>query len=344
MRTGVVAALVIGAPVLLIGARLLTQQWALQGPAGGSATIEGDRVQVGSRVGGRLLELMVEEGQEVQQGQLLARLDCAEPEAVLAEARARLLAASAQSRAAFAQAQAAGVGTSSAWVASVAAEAQADALAAQRDAAARQASRVAAQGEGTSQALLDQSTASASALEHQSAAAVAQARAARLQVGLAKGQAAASAESAQAAADQVQAVEAAVRRAEISVDECQVKAPRAGVVEILPFTEGELVPPGVPVAALVDLHQVEATFYLPNAELGAVKVGQEAVLVADAWPDQEFRGKVARVASEAAFTPRNVQTRTDRDRLVYAVEIELDNPERKLRPGMPAQITMVESQ
>lgn len=342
MRTGVVAAVVIGAPVLLIGARLVTQQWALLGPPGGSATIEGEQVSVASRASGRLLELLVEEGQTVEKGAVLAKIDCADAEAALAEARARLLAAAAQSRAAFAQAQAAGVQTSSAWVVSKAAEAQADALAAQRDAAARQAERVQKLDEGTTAALLDQSAASADALQHQSAAAIAQAQAARLQVGLAKGQAAAAAEAAQAAADQVQAIEAAVKRAELLAGECVVVAPRSGVVEALPFDVGEIVPPGMTVASIVDLSVVEATFYLPNAELGAVTVGQQATAIADAWPDKTFTGKVVRVSSEAAFTPRNVQTRTDRDRLVYAVTIRIENTDGALRPGMPAQISLVE--
>jgi HlyD family secretion protein len=114
------------------------------------------------------------------------------------------------------------------------------------------------------------------------------------------------------------------------------------VVETLPFEVGELVGPGMPVASVVDMDEVHATFYLPNAELGDVVVGQVATLVADAWPDRSFEGKVVRVGPEAAFTPRNVQTRTDRDRLVYPVEVRVPNPEHTLRPGMPVQITLVE--
>ena len=62
---------------------------------------------------------------------------------------------------------------------------------------------------------------------------------------------------------------------------------------------------------------------------------------ADTYADSSFEGKVLRVGTEAEFTPRNVQTRQDRDRLVYAVEVTIPNPERLLRPGMPVEITVV---
>lgn len=344
MRTQVVAGVGIGLPVLLIAARLITQQLALSGPPSGSAIVEGDKVLVAPKIGARLVALHVEEGDSVQAGALLAELDCAEPQAMLSEARARFEAASAQARAALAQAEAAGVQTSSARVASEAASAQAAAVAAQRDAASRQAGRVTALDDGASAALIDQSAASADALTHQSEAALAQARAAALQVGMAKGNAAAAIANAQAAAESVRAAEAALSRAELAVAECKITAPRDGVVETLSFEVGELVAPGMPVASIVDLNEVHATFYLPNAELGDAQVGQAAHLEADAWPGRTFDGKVVRVGPEAAFTPRNVQTRTDRDRLVYPVEIVAQNPEHELRPGMPVQVTLVEAE
>ena len=91
---------------------------------------------------------------------------------------------------------------------------------------------------------------------------------------------------------------------------------------------------------MVDLAEVRATFYLPNAELAEARTDRSAELVADAWPGQRFTGRVITVANEAEFTPRNIQTRTDRDRLVYAIEIAVPNPEGRLRPGMPVQVTL----
>jgi HlyD family secretion protein len=64
------------------------------------------------------------------------------------------------------------------------------------------------------------------------------------------------------------------------------------------------------------------------------------VVVADAFPGEEFGGTVKTVALEAEFTPRNIQTRSDRDRLVYSVEVAVENRDAKLRAGMPVQVTL----
>jgi HlyD family secretion protein len=90
----------------------------------------------------------------------------------------------------------------------------------------------------------------------------------------------------------------------------------------------------------VDLAEVKATFYLPNAEIGAARPGGKATVVADAFPDRKFEGTIASVSARAEFTPRNIQTRSDRDRLVYPVEVRVANPEGLLRPGMPVQVTL----
>jgi HlyD family secretion protein len=86
---------------------------------------------------------------------------------------------------------------------------------------------------------------------------------------------------------------------------------------------------------------VKATFYLPNAEVSAVKPGARAQVVADAWPGRVFEGTVRTVSLEAEFTPRNIQTRTDRDRLVYPIEVRVANPDGRLRAGMPVQVSLV---
>ena len=71
-----------------------------------------------------------------------------------------------------------------------------------------------------------------------------------------------------------------------------------------------------------------------------MKPGAPAVVVADAWPGERFEGTVRTVSLEAEFTPRNIQTRTDRDRLVYPVEVTVRNRDGKLRAGMPVQVTL----
>ncbi len=73
---------------------------------------------------------------------------------------------------------------------------------------------------------------------------------------------------------------------------------------------------------------------------GAVKPGARAIVAADAFPREAFEGTVRTVAFEAEFTPRNIQTRTDRDRLVYPIEVVVRNRDGKLRAGMPVQVTL----
>jgi HlyD family secretion protein len=145
---------------------------------------------------------------------------------------------------------------------------------------------------------------------------------------------------AEAARAQVRATAAAVERARLLVGECVLRAPRDAVVSVLPHEEGELTSPGAILVRLVDLSALTATFYLPNAEVGAVKPGARAIVVADAWPGEQFEGTVKTVAVEAEFTPRNIQTRSDRDRLVYPVEVSVQNRDGKLLAGMPVQVTL----
>jgi HlyD family secretion protein len=324
----------------LISVRLVVQARALGAPSGGSGEIEGTRVDLSSRVGARILEQPVREGDRVKKGDLLVRLDCADPLAALAEAEARLAAARSQAVAAGAQIQASRRGAVAAGAAESAAKAQAMALEAQRDAAERQARRLSGLTADVPASSIDQTQASAVGLGHQTLAARAQAAASAEQVRSAEVGVRAASAQAEAALAQVRAAEAAVSRAGILAQECEVRAPRDAEVATLPHEAGELVPPGAILVRLVDLTEVKATFYLPNAEIGAVKPGARATVVADAWPGSSFEGTVRTVAVQAEFTPRNIQTRTDRDRLVYPVEVTVTNRDGKLRDGMPVQVTI----
>ena len=324
----------------LIALRLWRQAQALAGPAGGSGEIEGTNVDLSSRVGARIVALPVREGQRVAKGDLLVRLDCADPEAQLAEAEARLAAARAQAVAAGAQIHASTSSRVAAGATQEAARAQASALEAQRDAAERQAKRLAGLTADVPESSIDQTRASATGLARQTEAAKAQASASGEQVRAAEVGVRAATAQADAATAQVRAAEATVVRVRILTGECEVRAPRDAEVATLPHELGELVSPGAVLARLVDLSEVKATFYLPNAEVGAVKPGAPAIVVADAWPDERFEGSVRTVALEAEFTPRNIQTRSDRDRLVYPVEVTVKNRDGKLRAGMPVQVTL----
>jgi HlyD family secretion protein len=335
----VLTLLVVGLSALLV-ARLRSQAAVARAPAGGSGEIEATQVDLSARISARVERLHAREGEEVKRGQLLVELDCADPRAALEEAEARLAAAAAQAGTARASLDAARRSRASATVQGEAARAQARALAAERDAAMRQAARTDALADELSAAAVDQARSGASAAERRTDAAEAQARAA----GEGTRVAAASQRVAEAqvvAADAaVKAAEAAVARARLLAGECRVVAPIDAIVETLPHEQGELVSAGGTLVTLLDLSEVKAIFYLPNADVGAARPGTEAEVVADAFPGERFRGRISTVSAHAEFTPRNVQTRADRDRLVYPVEVVLENPDRRLRDGMPVQVSL----
>jgi HlyD family secretion protein len=335
----VLAVLVVGLSALL-ALRLRAQGAAARAPAGGSGEIEATEVHLSARITARIERVHVREGDEVKRGQPLVDLDCADPRAALAEAEARLAVARAQASTARAGIEAAHRSRAAATVQGDAARAQARALAAERDAAERQAARTDALADDLSAAARDQARAGADAAARRTDAAEAQARASGEAARAAAAAERVAAAQAAGADASVVAAAAAVDRARLLADECRVVAPLDAVVETLPHEPGELVSAGATLVELLDLSEVRAIFYLPNADVGAARPGARAEVVADAFPGERFEGRVVTVSAHAEFTPRNVQTRADRDRLVYPVEVVLANPDRRLRDGMPVQISL----
>lgn len=131
--------------------------------------------------------------------------------------------------------------------------------------------------------------------------------------------------------------------AELNLDRTRISLPRAGWVDRILVEPGELVQPGQPVARIVDRTTLTLTVYIPQGDLSSVATGDRAEVIVDAWPDERFAGRITRIGEEAEFTPGNVQTREDRARLVFAVEVELPNEELRLRPGMGAEAEFPDS-
>ena len=117
-------------------------------------------------------------------------------------------------------------------------------------------------------------------------------------------------------------------------------APISGRVLQRTIEAGEVAMPGTPLLRLADLNTLRLVVYVSEPQLGRIFVGQRADVQVDAFPNRVFEGRVVRIADEAEFTPKNVQTKEDRVNLVYAVEIRLPNPEGLLKPGMPADVTL----
>ncbi|MCA9617507.1 MAG: HlyD family efflux transporter periplasmic adaptor subunit [Myxococcales bacterium] len=338
-RVVVIAVVLAVVMAALIARKIQAQNEALEGPSSGSAVVETEGVDLAAKLSARVIEVL-DEGTTVSAGDVVVTLDCAEPEAVRDEAKARLVTARANADSARLSAKAAMQQTSAAHASIQAAQAQAGAVAVQQEVAEREAKRLASMGEHATVSRRDQARAAADGLQQQARGARATERVRRSQAVVANAQAKSASSQADAAGSTVVAIEALLRRAEVTVDECRIVTPRAGVIERAYFEVGELATPGVVVARVVDPSFVRATFYIPNTEVDAAKVGASVTVVADALDEQNFDGVVRRVGLEPEFTPRNVQTRTDRDRLVFPVEVRIPNEQRRLRAGMPVTVTL----
>jgi HlyD family secretion protein len=341
MKRVLVAILVISAALIgLIAWRLRAQQRAESAPPSGSGVVEAEGVDVSSRLSARVARVLVAEGQAVAQGAVLIELECDEPRARLLEATARLESAKAQVLATEAQASAA-KGQSAAAFASVGAlDAQMGALATQQQLANRDAERLEGMGEQAALASRDRARATATNLAEQQKAAQASQSAGRRQAMASTAQASAARLQVEVARANVSALAQLVEAAQIAVNECSIRAPRAGVLERIYYDPGELVLVGAQLARLVDPELVSVTFYLANADVDTARVGMKAEVVADAYPERRFVGSIYRIGLSAEFTPRNIQTRSDRDRLVYPVEVRVQNREHLLRTGMQAVVTL----
>lgn len=341
-RIIVVFVVLIAAFSILLGIKVLEMSREESKPAGGSAVIEGVEADVTARIAARIESIAVEEGDRVKEGEILVKLDCAEQDALLLAARARLAAAEHQAAAARAQVEAA-LGSANAAAAGIgAAGAQRQALRSNQEVTERQVKRIdRLRGEGgATESDLDRASAQADQLAKQVLALESEISAARGQARAARAAAEAARAQAEAAVNAISAAEADVLRAQALADECTIEAPISGYVQTRAFESNEVALPGTKVLTLVRIDRVEATFYVPNRELARVKTGEKVTAIADAYPDRMFDGTIERVSAQAEFTPRNVQTRDDRDRLVYAVTAVFENPDESLRPGMPIEVSV----
>ena len=313
---------------------------ASESELGGSGTVEGTVLDLRSTVSGRILERPVKEGESVEPGRVLMRIDCRRLEAEQVRLTAQIQGAAADLEAAKARAKAAATRTTAGRLRAKAQQSELSALGAQSKVAARDAKRLDKLGKYAPQAELDRTQTQAARLRDQVEAARRQSRAAVADVRASENDVRAVEAQTEAGAFRIDALRAQLRRVELDLQECVVRAPRRGFVEEVFFEVGETALAGTPLVRLIDLDEVWVTFYLANAHLGRLAQYRTATVRADAWPNQTFTGTVSTVASAAEFTPRNIQTRDDRTRLVYPVKVRLTNRGHRLRLGMPVEVTL----
>jgi HlyD family secretion protein len=114
-------------------------------------------------------------------------------------------------------------------------------------------------------------------------------------------------------------------------------APVPGVVVVRQAELGEVVSPGTPVVTIADIDHLWLRGYLNETDLGRVRWGQPATVRTDTYPDKTYHGRVSFISPQAEFTPKSVETHKERVTLVYRIKIDLDNPNHELKPGMPAE-------
>jgi HlyD family secretion protein len=282
------------------------------GIAAGNGRIEAVEIDVAAKTAGRVRDVLVNEGDFVEAGQEVARMDTAVLEAQLREAEAQL------------QRARIGIETAQSQVVQREAEGKAvEALIAQRkaelDAAQRRLARseeLAPQG-GVPVSKLDDDRAAFQAATAAVSAAQAQAAAAQAALGRARSDVIA----ADAAVD---AVAATIQRIQADLDDSVLKAPRDGRVQYRVAQPGEVLSPGGVVLNMVDLSDVYMTFFLPTEQAGRVALGTEARLVLDAAPQYVIPARVSFVADVAQFTPRTVETAEERQKLMFRIKVRID--------------------
>jgi len=288
-----------------------------------SGTVEATESDLGFVTGGRIAQVQVREGDRVAAGSVLARLDAEELEARQAQAAAQVAAARARLDELERGAR-------------PAERAQARAT----EEAARERLEDAARSLERTRVLYDGGAVAREVLDRAETAhrvAAAQHTQALEQLRLVLEGAAAEQLAAQRAV--VRQAEAAHEQVRVAVDRTRLVAPSPGIVTVRHRQAGESVSPGAPVVTLMDPDDRWVRIYVPGDEVGRVALGQAARISSDSHPDSIFTGRVTYIASEAEFTPRNVQTSEERVKLVYAVKVAIDGDRGlALKPGMPADI------
>jgi HlyD family secretion protein len=319
IRRQLVTTAALTAFVLLAGCR------GGNGPLAASGTVEATEAELGFQSPGRIETIRVHEGDLVHAGDTLAQLDRSELFARRAQAVAQISAA----RAALAELQA-GSRSEERVQAQQALQAATDRLAdAQRD---LDRTRRLFEAGALSQEAYDKARLQLDVLAAQKSQAEQQLQ--MVQTGPRP-------ERIDAQRALVAQAEGALAQLDATLANAVIRAPFDGVVTVKGREMGETVPAGAPVVTIMDLSDRWVRIYIPEDRIGAVRLGQNAEITADTYPGKRYAGQVSFVASQAEFTPRNVQTREERVKLVYAVKVKItQDPTLDLKPGVPADVTL----
>jgi membrane fusion protein YbhG len=284
-----------------------------------SGHVEATDVRLSTKVPGRLLSFTLQEGDRIASGEEIARMDTVDIALALDAARADRSQADAELRLREAGTRPEEIAEAEALVS----RSEADLLGARRDLDRMQG--LLDEGSGTTKARDDAATRKEVA---QSLLDAARERLRRLRAGFRR-------EEIDAARARLAAADARIAQLEQQMKDSVVVSPVSGVVTEKLVEPGELLTIGATLAVVTDLADAWLTLYLSEPDLARVRIGQEVEVVTD--DGQQRKGTISYVASEAEFTPKNVQTRDERVKLVFRVKVRLDNRDGLFKPGMPAE-------
>lgn len=304
-----------------------------EGPPRASGYIEATEVRVGALVGGRVLDVPVDEGDRVAVGEVLARFDTADIEIALRRAQAERDQAVAQLRLLEAGARAEDVQQARAQADS----ARADLAAAESElrSAAADLERFEALLESNSGSRKQRDDAATRRAVAEARVTAAQARVRAADEAVAKLRAGARPQEIAAARARVAAVDAQIAEIEKALADSVLNSPVAGTVTLKTARAGELVARGSPIVTVTDLDRPWANVYVAEPLVPNLRLGQKVTIVTDAG--QRLEGEITFISPQAEFTPRNVQTAEERSKLVYRIKVTVDNREGILKAGMPVE-------
>jgi len=311
-----------------------------------SGRIEGREVTLAAKeIQGRIKSLWVDEGYSVKKGQLLAELESDQLEAQLASAQAYVANLDAQIRQAEVDVSYTTKNTTAGLAAAEAAVSSAKAHLTHSQAVVADTSVEYQRARGLYDGgVISKSALDAATMNYQTSQADVEASEKDLS------QAEANLTVAQAAKDTVdlkiqalralrqsrRAAAAQLAVAQANLAERSISAPTDGTILARPVEVGDVVVPGSPIFVMVDMSRLYVKVYIPEPDIPKIKLGDEAEVNVDAFPGRKFAARVTKVYEQAEFTPKNVETKEERVKLVFGVELTFVNPEGLLKPGMPA--------
>jgi HlyD family secretion protein len=285
--------------------------------------VEATDVHMTAKVGGRLLEAPFTEGDAVKTGDTVARQATTDVELQLRQARADRAQAAAELRLRLAGARKEDIAEMEAQIRAT----EADISGAQLDLERMQG--LLDRGSGTTKARDDAKTRRN----------ILEARLGAQKQTLARLHSGSRAEEIEAARARVASIDARIAMLEQQIEDATVTSLADGVLTSRVAEPGEQLQPGSPICVITKLSEAWLTVYVTDIDLARIRIGQEATVTTDGG--QTRKGKLTYIASKAEFTPKNVQTRDERIKLVYRVKVGLDNADGFFKPGMPAEATFV---